>query len=132
MNVATKQIDIKESILRRTGELLDILLISRTTKKNIIWATDSYENYGKEFSTKSRIKPELVTGKYHLLIQPRAAKSIAEQRKRTKEKAEVFTPLKIVDQINVLLEGSTPDKDTWQSYVRELKIEITVAKHRLS
>lgn len=125
MNLATKNIDIKENTLRRTGALLDILLLDRTTKKNIIWATDSYEHLGKEFSAKNRIKPELVTGKYHLLIQPRAAKSLVEQRKRTKEKAEVFTPLKIIDQMNRSLEVTVPSKDTWQAYVREPRLEIT-------
>lgn len=125
MNATKNVIDIKESKLRRIGALLDILLIDRTTKKNIIWATDSYENLGKEFSPKSRIKPELVTSKYHLLIQPRAAKTLSEQRKRTKEKAEVFTPLKIVDQMNKAVDALVPDKDNWQAYVREYKLEIT-------
>jgi hypothetical protein len=125
MKGPTGDIDIKESTLRRSGDLLDILLIDRTTKKNIIWATDSYESLGKEFSAQNRVKPELVTGKYHLLIQPRAAKSLAEQRKRTKEKAEVFTPLKVVDQINKIVDTSTLNKDSWQAYVREPKLEIT-------
>jgi hypothetical protein len=106
--------------------LLDILLIDRTTKKNIIWATDSYEKLGKEYSYKKRIKPKLVTGKHGLLIQPRAAKSLAEQRRRTKEKAEVFTPLKIVDQINKATEKEgLPNKNNWQEYVCELRLEIS-------
>lgn len=118
-------IDILESVLRKKGVLLDILLTDRTTKKNIIWATDSYENMGKDFSSNKRILPELVTGKYHLLIQPRAAKPLAEQRKRTKEKAEVFTPLKVVDQMNKALETFAPNENTWQAYVRETRLEIT-------
>ena len=121
----TSDIDIKESILRRTGGLLDILLIDRTTKKNILWGTDSYEVLGKDFVSKKQIKPELVTGKHHLLIQPRAAKSIEEQRRRTKNKAEVFTPLKTVNQINKVVENRLPDKNNWQEYVQELKLEIT-------
>lgn len=119
-------IDIKESVLRKAGDLLSVLLIDHTTKKNIIWATDSYEVRGKEiFSHKKNIKPELVTGVYGKLIQPRASKSIEEQNHRTKEKAEVFTPLKIVDQINKAVENGLPNKDNWQEYVRELKLEIT-------
>jgi len=125
MNLLMNNIDIKESILRRTGDLLDILLIDRTTKKNIIWATDSYERHGEEFSPKKRIKPELVTGIYGKLIQPRAVKSLAEQRRRTKDKAEVFTKLKTVDQINETVENRPPNKNNWQEYVRELKLEIT-------
>ncbi|MGB4768032.1 MAG: hypothetical protein WBP22_02130 [Candidatus Saccharimonas sp.] len=122
-------IDVLENVLRRRGDLLDILLIDRTTGKNIIWATDSYKAYGKEFAPKAPMKPELVTGVYGKLIQPRAAKSLVEQRQRTKEKAEVFTPLNIVDQMNKQVDWSggikVVDKSNWQQYVRELKLEIT-------
>lgn len=124
MILTFSNIDIEESILRRTGELLNILLMDRTTEKNIIWATDSYESHGKEFSSRKYIKPELVTGIYGKLIQPRAAKGIEEQKRRTKEKAEVFTPIKIVEQINKNAD-TTPNKSNWQDYVRELKLEIT-------
>lgn len=125
MDTKGSEIDIKESTLRRTGSLLDILLIDHTTQKNIIWATDSYENKGVVFSANKQIKPELVTGLYNLLIQPRAAKSLEEQRSRTKEKAEVFTPLDIVAQMNKVLETYQPNINNWQDYIRELKLEIT-------
>lgn len=129
MKVSKDEIDIRENILRRIGRLLDILLMDRTTKKNIIWATDSYEHHGKEFLPKRNIAPELVTGKYGMLIQPRASKSRDEQRRRTKDRAEVFTPLKIVDQINRAVEESSqniaPNGENWQAYVCELKLEIT-------
>jgi hypothetical protein len=119
-------IDILENTLRRIGNLLDILLIDRTTKKNIIWATDSYEKqYGKKFLPKLRIEPALVTGKFGLLIQPRASKSLEEQKRRTKDKAEVFTPLKIVGYINKAVENRPPNKKKWKEYVRVLKLEIT-------
>lgn len=129
MNAKKADIDIKESVLRRTGNLLDTLLIDRTTAKRIIWATGSYEKFGKRFEPKKRITPSLITGQYGMLIQPRAAKSLDEQRKRTKDKAEVFTPLKIVDQMNKEIDKSGQNskitKDNWQEYVRELKLEIT-------
>ncbi len=124
MKALTKNIDILENTLRRTGNLLDVLLLDRTTKKNIIWATDSYEKNGKEFSPELRITPELVTGKFGMLIQPRAAKSLEEQRKRTRDKAEVFTPLKTVDQINKAVESQPANKNNWQEYVHEMKLEI--------
>lgn len=127
--VPTADIDILESTLRKEGDLLDILLVDRTTKKNIIWATDSYIRYGKDFLPKKRISPILVTGDYGTLIQPRAAKSLLEQRQRTKDKAEVFTPLRIVDQMNKLVDWSgdirVPNEKNWQEYVRELKLEIS-------
>ena len=126
MVVSKQSIDIKESVLRRKGILLDILLTDRTTKKNIIWATDSYRDKGSGFDPKRQIVPDLVTGPYRLLIQPRAAKTLEEQRHRTKEKAEVFTPLKTVDHMNKLLEeGKSMSKDTWQEYIREIRLEIT-------
>lgn len=116
--------DILENTLRRKGKLLDILLIDRTTKKNIIWATDSYERYGKEFAPKKWIKPELVTGIYNKLIQPRAVKSKEEQRRRTREKGEVFTPLQIVDQMNKSIDTSPVHKSDWQEYITQPKLEI--------
>ena len=129
MVVKKYNIDILENKLRRIGNLLDILLIDRTTKKNIIWATDSYESYGRklktdEFEYKKNIRPEFVTGKHGKIIQPRAAKSLEEQRRRTKDKAEVFTPLDVVKQINKAVDTS-PNKKNWQKYVKELKLEIT-------
>lgn len=129
MKVLNNNIDIKESVLRRTGILLDIISIDCTSKKNIIWATDSYENLGKHYAPTQRIKPELVTGLYGKIIQPRAAKSLLEQRRRTKDKAEVFTPLKVVDQINKAVDISNGNNlinsKNWEEYVRELKLEIT-------
>lgn len=126
MKALTSNIDIRENILRRSGDLLDIMLIDRTSKRNIIWATDSYEERGKDFAPHKCITPALVTGKCSLLIQPRAAKSLLEQRKRTKDKAEVFTPLKAVELMNRAVDAAgLPNKDNWQVYVRELKLEIT-------
>ncbi len=128
MNGLKRKIDILENTLRRKGALLDILLLDRTTKKNIIWGTDSYEKLGKEFNTKMRMSPDLVTGKYGLLIQPRAAKSLSEQKLRTKDKAEVFTPLNIINKINKAVDSLVNkflSETDWQEYVRELKLEIT-------
>ena len=129
MAISTSNIDIRENVLRRANNLLDLLLFDHTTKKNIIWGTDSYEKFGKEFSPKKQIKPELVTGEYGKLIQPRISKSLIEQHRRTKDKAEVFTPLKIVNKINREVDslGQNPvlNKENWQDYIRELKLEIT-------
>lgn len=122
------EIDVLENNLRRRGDLLDILLIDRTTGKNLIWGTDSYAGNGKVFGSKSRMQPDLVTGLYGKLIQPRAAKSRVEQLRRTKEKAEVFTPLRIVHEINRAVDNAAGEKllpgHSWQDYVAELKLEI--------
>lgn len=123
------EIDINESKLSRVGNLLDLLLIDRTTKKNIVWATDSYEQYGQKFAFDKQITPSLVTGNHDQLIQPRAAKSIEEQQRRTKEKAEVFTPLNIVDQMNKAVDKSGKfkriTKNNWQEYIQQVWLEIT-------
>lgn len=132
------EIDVYESDLRRQGPLLDILLLDRTSSRiakknrNIIWATDSYVTTGKRcdpFLPTKQIGPGLVTGAYSTLIQPRAAKSKDEQKRRTKDKAEVFTPLTIVDEMNSAIDRAigenAPDDHTWQDYIRLLKLEIT-------
>ena len=124
-----RDIDVLENVLRQKGDLLDILLLDRTTKRNIIWATDSYLRHGKDFAPKKQMKPELVTGVYGKLIQPRAAKSREEQRQRTKDKAEVFTPLRIVDEMNKSIDWAGDNfpasEEKWQDYVRELRLEIS-------
>lgn len=127
--------DILENTLRKQGPLLDILLKDRTTGRNIIWATDSYVTTGKRddpFLPKKPMRSELVTGKYGKLIQPRAVKSKEEQKRRTKDKAEVFTPLRIVDEMNKAVDWAgdrqVVDRDNWQDYVRELKLEITCSE----
>ena len=129
MKSYTPNIDILENRLRTRGRVLDILLRDRTTGRNIIWATDSYAGRGREFDSKRQIKPELVTGANGKLIQPRASKSKEEQRSRTKDKAEVFTPLKIVGEMNKAVDWASKNwpvgDDNWQDYVGELRLEIT-------
>lgn len=124
-----REIDIIESTLRRRGNLLDILLSDKTTGKNIIWATDSYEAMGEDYSSASEVKKELITGKNERLIQPRAAKSLEEQKQRTKDRGEVFTPLKIIDRMNKLVDWSSDLKmatpENWREYVSKTMLEIS-------
>lgn len=72
------------------GDILNVLLKDRTTGRNIIWATD---NYG--FDLDEEIKIENLH-----LIKPRLEKSKEEQQKRTKGKAEVFTPSWVCNDMN--------------------------------
>ena len=120
-----KNIDIREDYLAEKDDLLDILLSDKTTNKNILWATDSYEYKGEQFSPCAQIKPELITGNHGKLIQPRAAKSAKEQLHRKHDKAEVFTPLSIVKQMNKACDPKRVTKYNWQKYVSLLKLEIT-------
>lgn len=131
--VRDQKIDIRENSLRNRGRVLDILLLDKTAKRsniNIIWATDSYVGkYGKEYAPKKHMKRSQVTGAYGELIQPRAAKSKEEQRFRTKDKAEVFTPLKIVKEMNMAIDRASKNypatKKNWVDYISETRLEIT-------
>ena len=121
----TKNIDIREDYLLKKDNLLEILLRDNTTAKNILWCTDSYETMGEMFNPQKEIKTELVTGVYGRLIQPRAVKTKEEQLYRTREKAEVFTPLSIVKKMNEACDTKRVTKNNWQEYVALLKLEIT-------
>lgn len=121
----TQSIDIREDYLLKKDDLLDILLQDKSTGNNILWATDSYEQKGKKFASFAPITSDLVTGKNGNLIQPRAIKSKEEQLLRTRDKAEVFTPLSIVKQMNDACDTKRITKNNWQEYVSLLKLEIT-------
>ena len=83
---------LEQELLDHERTLLEILLQDKTTKKNIIWATDDYAELGEQYSFKKEILPELVTGEQDSLIQPRVEKALEHQTNRTRDKAEVFTP----------------------------------------
>ena len=127
-SVHLPSIDVSENVLRRVGGLLDILLFDQTTKRNLIWATDSYIGRGNSFSPKSLIQKRQITGANGRVIQPRAAKSKEEQSFRKREKAEVFTPLHIVDRMNKAADevlGLTKTNEAnWRDFVSARKMEI--------
>lgn len=120
-----ENIDIREDYLLKKDNLLETLLQDKTTSTNILWATDSYESIGEKFAPLAPITTNLVTGKYGTLIQPRALKSKEEQLLRTRDKAEVFTPLSIVKQMNEACDTKRVTKNNWQEYAGLLKLEIT-------
>lgn len=123
--IDTPSIDIREDYLLKKDSLLDILLQDKTTGNTILWATDSYEQKGKKYAPLAPITSDLVTGEYGKLIQPRSVKSKEEQLLRTRDKAEVFTPLSIVKQMNDACDTKRITKNNWQEYVALLKLEIT-------
>jgi hypothetical protein len=124
-NEYSKNIDIREDYLAKKDNLLEILLQDKTSSKNILWATDSYATMGEMFAPVAPITTDLVTGKNGNLIQPRAVKSKEEQLYRTRDKAEVFTPLSIVKQMNEACDTMQVTENNWQDYVALLKLEIT-------
>jgi len=118
-------IDIREDYLLKKDNLLELLLQDKTTGNNILWATDSYEESDAKFAPMTSITTDLITGINGNLIQPRAVKSKLEKLYRTKVKAEVFTPLRIVKQMNDACDTKRVTKNNWQEYVGLLKLEIT-------
>ena len=96
---------LEESIRTLDAELLNIMLLDRTTRKNILWATDDYVSLGPGFEVFSEITPDLITGGYATLIQPRISKSKNAQLGRTRDKAEVFTPSWICNRQNNLIDA---------------------------
>lgn len=142
-NAAKKQIKLKKQSIDFTvanlsenalhqysPEILEILLRDRTVsfytkkKKNIIWANDNYADYGEKYAINCQITPDLITGDNGELIVPRALKSSALQKERTKSKAEVFTPSWVVKKQNDELDANYQHDDL-QTYIVRTWLEIT-------
>lgn len=129
-------------------EIVEILLKDRNTNKNIIFATTNYAKRG--YKETDQIIIELLKNKRRALIRARIDKSKEEQRIRSKEKAEVFTPSWICNKQNNLVDNTwfnkenvfnieedkkwvaTKDKidfstinKTWEDYVNDIRLEIT-------
>ena len=119
-----EQIDVDENnILRENPNLLNLLLKDRTTKKNIIWATKSYEPLGKGFEADSNIRVDLITGNRVSLIRPRVEKAKYEQKERTKGKAEVYTPTWIVKKQNDIVDEDFKHLPL-EEYISKVWLEI--------
>ena len=77
------KIDIKENAIREIdSKLLEKLLIDRTTRKNIIWATSDYTHYGEGYAFDDEITVEAISGNNGEIIKPRIEKSKAERTAR--------------------------------------------------
>ena len=146
------EIDISESeILEKYPEVFDILLRDQTTKKNIIWATSNYEEFGESYAKTNQIKSDLITGINGNVIMPRVQKDQILKQSRVKNMAEVFTPSWICNAQNNLVdnawfeqenvfnkETSNPKKwktnqgkiefpknKSWKDYVCDVRLEIS-------
>ena len=121
---------IEDDIRTQMPHILEILLLDRTTSSpksshNIIWANDNYKKYDAvSYAATAQIRPELITGKRGKLIMPRALKAADLQKKRTKTKAEVFTPTWIVKKQNDAVDGDFKSDDL-ETYTRRKWLEIT-------
>ncbi len=83
----------------RVAPWLGLLLKDKSTGRNIIWATDTYESLGKGFSDKEPIT-RFILLQHPDIIKPRILKSLEDQQARTRKKAEVFTPAWLCNQMN--------------------------------
>lgn len=123
---------------------LNILLKDRSTGENIIFASNIYN--GMDFT--DEITKKLIDGD-KVIFRPRVAKSQKEQVKRTRKKAEVFTPAWICNKMNNQCDREWFGQDnvfnighgkqwdtveerigfpagkTWKDYVLARRLEIT-------
>lgn len=130
-------------------DLLKRLLKDKTTNSFIRWASHNYLNYGREYGFNFEITPNLITGPNNHIIKPREAKTIVERSKRTKSKAEVFTPAWLCNKQNNLVDEdwfqrpdvfnkekfqswstnsekiSFPNGKNWNEYVDARRLEIS-------
>ena len=119
MEYNEKKIDIKENkLLQKNKKLLSILLEDKTTKRNLIWATDNYKKYGKRYKRNCSICIDLITGDYGDIIKPRVKKEQKEQQIRIRDKAEVFSSSWICNTQNNLVD------DDWFGYKGAFNTEI--------
>ncbi|WP_051621776.1 Eco57I restriction-modification methylase domain-containing protein [Ruminobacter sp. RM87] len=129
--------------------VLSKLLEDKATKRNIIWATDTYSEYGEEFTDKMQMNTNSLLWRPDI-IRPRIQKTCEEQAQRTRKKAEVFTPVWLCNSMNnhfdeewfgrsgvfnvenedktwTVTEGKIefPKGKNWQRYVDSRRLEIT-------
>ncbi len=104
MQIVTTQLGIDQTA-QDIDSLLKALLKDKTTQRNIVWASPSYEGMGKSFCSDQPIQRSLLVGKHQSIIQARVEKHARKQEQRTRSSGEVFTPPWLVDkQVSAVLE----------------------------
>lgn len=100
--------DVLENIIYQIDPLtLSNLLRDRSTGRNIRWATRDYVSRGvKGYGEWDRITVDLIVRRNGYVIQPRVDKSAAEQRARSVDRAEVFTPSWVCNKQNNLIDSA--------------------------
>lgn len=80
------EIDILEDNIQKLDkQLLELLLIDRSTNRHIVWATNDYISYGKYYSPECEITADQIIGVYSSLIKPQVTKAKEEQHSRTRD-----------------------------------------------
>ena len=74
-------INIGDDILRlQSLKLLKKLLVDKTTKKNIMWATDAYKGKSGEYERNKEMTEALITGRNADVIKTRRARRWSSNR----------------------------------------------------
>ena len=99
-------VDVQENrIIELDPQILQTLLRDMSSGKNIIWAVDDYQELGDGYQSDDEITLERITGDNGGMIKPRAVKSKENKSNRTRNMAEVFTPLWICNKQNNLFDN---------------------------
>lgn len=86
--------------------ILELFLQDMSSKKNLIWGTDNYIKHGKNsYDVNKHINIKLLKIKNKWIIEPRVYKNKLDQKKRSKEMAEVFTPSWVCNKQNNLVDN---------------------------
>ncbi len=102
--------------------VLPILLQDRTMKRNIIWATGSYDTLGEYYRDREQITAIALQRMGKDSIQPRIMKGQEEQQQRTRKHGEVQTPAWLCCRMNEYLDAAwferenvfnVQDRQTW-------------------
>lgn len=140
----------KDDNIRR---IIPNLLKDKTTGKNIVWATNTYQPYGNEYEKQKQMDANLsIKLIKDGIMLPRIMKTKEQQDERTKGKAEVFTPSWICNKmnnycdeqwfnrknvfnienadntwttVNKKIEFNNDSDKEWQKYIDSRRIEIT-------
>ena len=147
-NFQREQIKLVDFNSYPLADVLPDLLKDRTLGKNIVFATDGYEDLITGGTARSEITEEILRANSGL-IQPRVCKSQEQQAARTREKAEVFTPSWLCNHMNnhcdkewfgrdgvfnvETNQGWTTNEEAvvfdppkgWKEYVQSTRLEIT-------
>ena len=119
-------LNIQDDILKlHMLGLLDNLLVDKTTKRCVMWATDAYTDLGPRYGRNEEVTPELITGSNASIIKTRARKEMEQQFSRTRQHGEVFTPLWVCKKMCDYADETWNGKASWQKYIDTRVLEIT-------
>lgn len=119
-------INIQDDILKLNNMgLLEKLLVDKTTKGNIMWATDAYDYAGQEHEKNKEITVRSIIGNNSDMIKTRARREMEHRQNRVKSHGEVSTPLWLCRRMTRDMEKACDSAADWKTYVSRKCLEIT-------